>query len=523
LSWPLHGNVGEIVRTKNTIFETTVILGIPVDNPGTDQAVDLVFFMAEDYEKDGRPRLALLLNTNTLTALHAHKKKLSDKNKEIINVFRQSDLMIPVGRLIAVAARIVGTRLKPTLGEALWLSKFLILADRKEKKLFLAGTNSGAISEAAEQLRTSFPGIGVASSDIYETKADLSDPLLEQINKTAPDFLLIDMQDSEAAGWLASNRHRIYVPVALGINGTRPLTAATGRKKTKILSKPFMAGSGSWKQLITTPLAFGFTILPLAIYQQYRHIARRISHQRQALSSVKTSLSRSDQGTILKIIALPDPLDASVVGEIKDEIKQMIRQGPKIVIDLSNVYFMDSSGLGLLLALWRIAGAGNRKIFLVGIQPPIYRFFKLSRTLDFFENSMLPNIDEVTALLSSRSGQSLFHYLAVIGENAVIFHLYGELDAPRAAEADLETIFETLGERNVILNLSGLNFIDSGGINLFIQIQRHTARNGRRCILCGIKPAVGQMLEILKIDSLFEITGDVAEAQKLLLERSFNV
>jgi hypothetical protein len=31
------------------------------------------------------------------------------------------------------------------------------------------------------------------------------------------------------------------------------------------------------------------------------------------------------------------------------------------------------------------------------------------------------------------------------------------------------------------------------------------------------------MLEILKIDSLFEITGDVAEAQKLLLERSFNV
>lgn len=505
-----------MVTVKHGFFETTVILGIPIDNLGIDEAVDKIFFMADAYETDGRPRIAVLVNTNTIIALRAHGRKLSVKDGEVINIFRQADLMIPVGRLMALAARIVGTRLKPTFPGTRWFSKFLSLAEKKGKSLFLIGNGSKGMHTAADLIRRSFPGIRVSGSALFEDKAGGPDKLLDKINKAAADFLIIDLQDPRGVLWLARNRNRLYLAVVLAVSGTRQIAAATGQNKKNGLKKPLILLSGTWRHLVKTPLVFGFTILPLVVYQQYRHLAHKMFHVRQPVASVKSSLSRSEQGTILKIIELPDPLDASVVGEIKDELKQMIQNASKIVLDLSNVYFMDSSGLGLLLTLWRRAGAGNRKIFLVGIQPPIYRFFKLSRTLDFFENSMLPNLDEVIALLSRKSDFSSFHYLAVIRDNAVVFHLYGELDAPRIRDTDLNAVIETLGQRNAIFNLSGLNFIDSAGMHLFIQIQRHAARHGRSCIFCGLQPTVRQMLEILRLDRLFAVAENVYEAQDLL-------
>ncbi|MBS0014564.1 MAG: STAS domain-containing protein [Desulfobacterales bacterium] len=507
---------------KPALFETTVLLGVPIDNLGLDEAVDRIFSMVDAHARDGRPRLAMAVDADTIIRLNAKPNARTGQSRDWINAMRHSDLIMPMGRATAWAARSMGTRLKPPFSGDQWFDKFLRLAEKKQKSLFLVGRSSQEVNAAADLVRPAYPDIRLAGWVAFDSRRDPKPDnshesgLLDKINSSYADLLLIDLQDPRAGSWLARHRHRLNIPVTLAFTGSRQITSAIANHlqgRGKNLSLVFYS---LWHHFLHTPVVFGFKILPIVFYQQYQHLAHKLFHARPPAFSVKASMSRSPQGTILKIIVLPDPLDASVIGEIKDELKSMIRQAPKVVLDLSDVYFMDSSGLGLLLALWRTAAAENRQMFLVGIRPPVYRFFKISRTLDFFEKSILPDPDAVIDLLSRNSRDSSFYYLAVIRGSAAVFHLYGQLDAHRAADMDMESVIETIGDRNAILNLAGLKFIDSAGMHLFIQIQRHAARNGRTCIFCGLQPQVQQMFEILRLDKLFSVTKDVSAAEKVL-------
>lgn len=510
------------MNMKPALFETTVLLGVPIDNLGLDEAVDRIFSMTDACARDGRPRLAVAVDADTIIRLNAKPNARTGQSRDWINAMRHSDLMMPMGRATAWAARSMGTRLKPPFSGDQWFDKFLRLAEKKQKSLFLVGSSSREVNAAADLLRPAYPDLRlagwVAFGSRHSQKPDNSPDtgLVDEINSSYADFLLIDLQDPRVGSWLGRHRHRLNIPVTLAFTGSRQITSA--------IAKHLQGKHGNiplflyiiWRQFLHTPVVFGFKLLPIVLYQQYQYLAHKLFHVRLPTAPVKASMSRSPQGTILKIIVLPDPLDASVIGEIKDELKSMIRQAPKIVLDLSGVYFMDSSGLGLLLALWRTAAAENRQIFLVGVQPPVYRFFKVSRTLDFFEKSILPDQDAAIALLSRNSRGSSFYYLAVIRGSATVFHLYGQLDAPSAAAMDMESIIETIGDRNAIFNLAGLKFIDSAGMHLFIQIQRHAARNGRTCIFCGLTPQVQQLFEILRLDKFFFVTEDIPAAEKLL-------
>lgn len=521
---------------KSNFSETTVILGIPVDNLDLEEALERIFSMAEAYELDGRPRLGVAVDTDTVIHLHTSAKHPSP-TENLMNTLRQSDLMIPIGRPVGWAARIVGTRLKEQFSRSRFFRMFFGRAGEKGKRLFLLGNDAGPVLREESFAGSGPAGVRIAGAARLQAPGgrspdrDFQTRVLERINASAIDFLLLDLRDPAAGTWFARHRRHLYVPLTLVVTGLQEFLRQaappeTGRQARGPLpvSRMRLHVARIWRHLFYSTFMFGLTILPLVFYQQYRQAARRLFSPRVPAPFVKSRISRDVQKTAIKIISLPDPLDASVIGEIKEELKQMIRQAPKIVFDLSRVKFIDSSGLGLLLSLWRTAAAKNREIFLVGIRPPVYRFLRLSRTLDFFEKSMCVTIEDVIDILARRSAASSFYYLAVIRGNAAIFHMYGELDAPRVIDIDFNALTETIGGRNAVFNLSGLDFIDSAGTHLFIKIQRYAARHGRICILCGLRQHVRRMFQILRLERLFTITENIFGAELVLrrLERDAN-
>jgi anti-sigma B factor antagonist len=83
-------------------------------------------------------------------------------------------------------------------------------------------------------------------------------------------------------------------------------------------------------------------------------------------------------------------LDASNARAFKDAIKPLLTQGARLVLDLSKVEFIDSSGLGALVSCLRQAHADGGEIKLSGLSKParaLFELVRMHRVFEVFNNS----------------------------------------------------------------------------------------------------------------------------------------
>jgi anti-sigma B factor antagonist len=74
-----------------------------------------------------------------------------------------------------------------------------------------------------------------------------------------------------------------------------------------------------------------------------------------------------------------DRLDAARAVDFKEKMAVLINQGTnQVVLDLSAVKFMDSTGLGSLVSVLKLLG-GKRDLILCGVKGMLQDLFKLTR------------------------------------------------------------------------------------------------------------------------------------------------
>ncbi len=91
---------------------------------------------------------------------------------------------------------------------------------------------------------------------------------------------------------------------------------------------------------------------------------------------------------------------AAAVDRLREEWQTWFKQSPDvklIVVDLSAVDFIDSSGLGLLVALLKWEAARGGDVRLAGLRPAVRMIFDITRTYKVFsihdhpENALTDN------------------------------------------------------------------------------------------------------------------------------------
>lgn len=84
-------------------------------------------------------------------------------------------------------------------------------------------------------------------------------------------------------------------------------------------------------------------------------------------------------GTLLVATLDESRLDAAISTRFKDKMREVAAAADGLLIlDLSQVQFMDSSGLGAVIAV-RKAMPEGRRIEISGLTPNVQRVFKLTR------------------------------------------------------------------------------------------------------------------------------------------------
>lgn len=92
----------------------------------------------------------------------------------------------------------------------------------------------------------------------------------------------------------------------------------------------------------------------------------------------------------------------------------------------------------------------------------------------------------------------------------------GEIDL-RSSPALRGTLLEMVESRatRVIIDLSGVSYIDSSGVGTLVEFKRKLERVGGRIVLAGMQPRVKSVFEITRLDRFFLLADGVAEARKL--------
>ena len=87
-----------------------------------------------------------------------------------------------------------------------------------------------------------------------------------------------------------------------------------------------------------------------------------------------------DPTNSLGILALEGDIDLYQTPVVKVKLDELIdRKTERILVDLSRVNYMDSSGLALFIESLQRIGAYGGKLGIFGLQPPVAHIFEIAR------------------------------------------------------------------------------------------------------------------------------------------------
>lgn len=265
--------------------EHVIILGVPFDNLDINQAVDRVFELIDDYSLDNRPRLVATVNVDFLVNTHSWRLNRT-RHPELLEILRNADLVTADGMPIVWASKLMGKRLKQRVPGSDLVPKIAEEAARRKKSIYFLGGSEGIAEKAAKILKSKFPDLiisGVFSPVVrvegrelvWAERDDL--PIVETINNSGPDILLIGFGNPKQELWFHRNQSRLNVPVSIGIGGTYEFIVGTVSR-----APDWMQNSGlEWiyrlsqdpkrlfRRYFIDFFKYGSNIVPLILYYRY--------------------------------------------------------------------------------------------------------------------------------------------------------------------------------------------------------------------------------------------------------------
>ena len=105
------------------------------------------------------------------------------------------------------------------------------------------------------------------------------------------------------------------------------------------------------------------------------------------------NLKTESNGTIMVVMVREERLDAHNSDDLKVEMNRLFESGTKeLVVDLKEVRFIDSSGLGVLVSGYKNAATHQGSIKLCSLQTQVKSMFELTRLHRVFD--IYQTIDE---------------------------------------------------------------------------------------------------------------------------------
>jgi N-acetylglucosaminyldiphosphoundecaprenol N-acetyl-beta-D-mannosaminyltransferase len=348
------------------------VLGMPIDAINMPAIVKRI-------EAAAASRAVFLVSTPNLNFLVS---SLSDP--EFRESLLNSDLCPPDGAPIVWIARLLGLPIKErAAGSDLFDRLQARNTGMRRLTVFLFGGARG-VAEAAAKTLNAQPGglncVGTMDPGFCEVSEMSQDHIIDIVNSSGADFLVLSLGAKKGQLWLQRNHHRLTIPVRahLGaainfqagiVKRAPPMVRAWGLewlwriKEEHYLWKRYRDDGFVLLRLLLT------RILPLAVITRWHQF--RPKHRLQDLLIKKSN----DPQSIM--ISLCGVASERHIPQATSCFREALAGKQNIIIDLSNTRLIDARFFGLLLMLRKELRSRGAKLIFTGASRPIERMFRL--------------------------------------------------------------------------------------------------------------------------------------------------
>lgn len=349
-------------------FERDVhcLLGLPVDAVDMDGAEAAV----RRAIGQGKPCFLSTPNLNFLVACQDD----ADFRRSVID----SDLSVADGMPLVWMARLLGIPLPERVAGSGLVERLRRPGGEPVKVYFFGGPDGAAqaAGRALAQERGGLRCVGFASPGFGNIQ-DMSTPaLIDAINASGADFLVVALGARKGQAWIQHNRARLAVPVVSHLGAVVNFVAGTVRRAPawmqaaglewlwRIREEPAL-WRRYWHDAGALARLFLTRVLPWAWWQ------RRCRPGTAELAAAAVEMDAGRPGLRLHGAWSRDNLP-----RLRACLTPDFLAGQDLGLDMENVTYVDSAVIGLLLLLHGYLGRQGRRLVIAPVSRPVRRFLE---------------------------------------------------------------------------------------------------------------------------------------------------
>jgi N-acetylglucosaminyldiphosphoundecaprenol N-acetyl-beta-D-mannosaminyltransferase len=466
------------------------ILGVPFDRVTIAEAIDLI----ERMIASRRPHYLVTANVDFVVQ--------AQKDVELRRILLDAHLVLCDGTPLVWASRLLGNRLPERVAGADLAPLFVRVAAQKGYRIFFLGATPAVARRAVDKLREHYPELIIAGqySPPFKQLLDMDhDEITRRIREAKPDLLFVGFGCPKQEKWIAMHYRSLGVPVSIGVGGTIDFLAGhlkrapvwmqrTGLEWTfRLLQEPRRL----FKRYAKDLGVFGWKILVQWWHSQHRP---RSAHPTR-VRPVPAHPGRQQ-------FKLSGRLDSHAVHDGTGQIENALAGDGHCLLDLTDVNFIDSTGLAFLIRLQKKLRATDHLLILLAPHKKIQRALKSSGLRNEFLSA--PDLAAARHLIETRLQERTRPAAAGSGPAFDYLIWQGDITADNAGRVWDHTqshITSTQsGER--VIDLSGVRFIDSSGASIMARAKTLAQRERVNLFFTNAQPAVQNVLRHARLDTL---------------------
>jgi N-acetylglucosaminyldiphosphoundecaprenol N-acetyl-beta-D-mannosaminyltransferase len=423
----------------------------------------------------------------------------ASRDVELQRILMDAHLVLCDGTPLIWASRLLKAPLRERVAGSDLTLRLMAHAAARRYRVFFLGSDERILTTARQKLEREHPGLTVCGiyAPHYAKLLDLdNDVIAARVKEARPDILLVALGAPKQEKWIYMNQRELGVPCSIGIGA----------------SLDFVAGKFSrapvWMQKSGLEWLFRLMQEPRRLFSRYVDdltffISAFLKQKRELREPARPPAPTPSAPYVVDFAHYQwiGRADAAAVRSNTLEIPGPTDQHSLAVLDLNNVSFMDSIGLGLIMKGFKLCKLAGGGLILLRPSDPVRRLIetlKLDRLIP-----VAASMEEARALSRSLQRGSAPAFDADPAARRLIFRCFGDLTGTSASELfDMVLLKWSAFEwaRFMEVDLRGVHFIDSSGLDSLLRARSLAqSRRGGRFNVTGANDNIRNVLAVARL------------------------